>query len=197
VRAPDFDELVGDGLESAERERLRRVHDLLVAAGPPAEVPAALSVPPVVGLRRRRIAAAAALAATLAAAAFAGGWLARGDDGADRAFEVRREVPMHGTENAPTAAGSLRLGYPDSRGNWQMLVNVNGLRPLPDGGYYELLLTKNGKPIVTCGTFKVGRSGDAAVQLGASYRLTDFDGWIVRPYVHGRDRLNRTVVLRT
>jgi hypothetical protein len=35
------------------------------------------------------------------------------------------------------------------------------------------------------------------VRLGASYRLRDFDGWVVRPYVHGRDKLNQTVVLRT
>ena len=32
---PDFDELVGTDLDPAERERLERVHELLVAAGPP------------------------------------------------------------------------------------------------------------------------------------------------------------------
>ncbi len=30
---PDFDELVGTDLDSAERARLERVHELLVAAG--------------------------------------------------------------------------------------------------------------------------------------------------------------------
>jgi len=32
---PDFDELVGSDLEPSERARLERVHELLVAAGPP------------------------------------------------------------------------------------------------------------------------------------------------------------------
>ena len=36
-RDPDFDELVPDA-EEGERERLRRVHDMLVAAGPPPEL---------------------------------------------------------------------------------------------------------------------------------------------------------------
>jgi hypothetical protein len=193
VRTPDFDELIGRDLDEHERARLRRVHDMLVAAGPPAEVPAALSSPPVIGFRRRRV-AALLLAAALAVAAFAGGWLARGGD---ESFEVRREVSMRGTDAAPVASGSLQLGYPDKDGNWPMLVSVRGLRPLPEGGYYELLLTKNGKPIVTCGTFKVGPSGETRVRLGASYKLSEFDGWIVRPYVHGRDKLNETIVLRT
>jgi len=33
TRPPNFDDLVGTDLEPAERERLRRAHDLLVAAG--------------------------------------------------------------------------------------------------------------------------------------------------------------------
>jgi hypothetical protein len=194
VRAPDFDELIGDDVDEVERARLRRVHDMLVAAGPPADMPAALASPPVVGFRRRRV-AAVLLAAALAVGAFAGGWLVRGGD--DGSFDVRREVPMRGTEAAPVASGSLQLGYPDEHGNWPMLVTVRGLQPLPEGGYYELLLTKNGKPVVTCGTFKVGASGETRVRLGASYKLSEFDGWIVRPYVHGREKLNRTIVLRT
>jgi hypothetical protein len=194
VKTPDFDELIGDEVDDAERARLRRVHDLLVAAGPPADVPATLASPPVVGARRKRV-ALALLAAAVALAAFAGGWLAHG--ASDDSFEVRAEVPMHGTQAAPIASGSLRLGYPDDHGNWPMLVVVRGLRPLPKSGYYELLLTKKGKPVATCGSFKVGPNGEAEVRLGASYRLSDFDGWVVRPYVHGRDRLNQTVVLRT
>jgi hypothetical protein len=193
VRTPDFDELIGDDVDEVERVRLRRVHDMLVAAGPPADIPAALASPPVVGFPRRRL-AAVLLAAALAVGAFAGGWLARGGEAS---FDVRREVPMRGTEAAPVASGSLQLGYPDEHGNWPMLVTVRGLQPLPEGGYYELLLTKDGKPVVTCGTFKVGPSGETRVRLGASYKLTEFDGWVVRPYVHGREKLNRTVVLRT
>jgi hypothetical protein len=194
VKSPDFDELIGDDVDDAERARLRRVHDLLVAAGPPADMPATLASPPVVGLRRKRV-ALGLLAAALVVAAFVGGWLARG--ASDDPFEVRAEVAMRGTAAAPVASGSLRLGYADEHGNWPMLVVVRGLEPLPKSGYYELLLTKKGKPVATCGSFKVGPDGEAKVRLGASYRLSDFDGWVVRPYVHGREKLNETVVLRT
>jgi hypothetical protein len=36
---PNFDELIGPDLPPGDRERLRRVHELLVAAGPPPEMP--------------------------------------------------------------------------------------------------------------------------------------------------------------
>ena len=38
-RGPSFDDLVGDDLAPAERERLLRVHELLIQAGPPPELP--------------------------------------------------------------------------------------------------------------------------------------------------------------
>ena len=191
MKTPDFDELVGD-VAPDERERLRRAHDLLVAAGPPPEVlPARLTRPPVVALRRRRF-AALALAAAIAVGAFAGGWFARGGG---EEFEVRRAVPMRPTSAAPEAAALIELGYPDESGNWEMLVNVSGLEPLPEGGYYVLLLTKDGEPVATCGSFKVDDDGQTTVRLGASYRLDEFDGWIVRPYVHDRERLNETTLL--
>jgi hypothetical protein len=103
---------------------------------------------------------------------------------------------MHAT-NASGASALIKLGYPDELGNWPMLLVVRGLRPLPDGGYYELLLTKDGKPVATCGSFKVRESGATTVRLGASYRLSEFDGWVVRPYVHNRAQLNRQIVLTT
>ena len=78
-----------------------------------------------------------------------------------------------------------------------MVVKVEGLKQLPKGGYYELLLTKDGKPVAVCGSFKVDPEGVTEVRLGASYDLRRFDGWVVRPYIHGRDRFNRTVVLQT
>ena len=46
MSGPDFDELVGgDDLPGPERERLQRVHELLVAAGPPPELPPELVQP--------------------------------------------------------------------------------------------------------------------------------------------------------
>ena len=193
MSGPNFDELVGADLPPAERERLRRVHELLVAAGSPPDMPKLLASPPARALSRRRV-AALLIAAALALAAFGAGWLlgAPNDE-----FDVSRAVPMRSTSNAPNASGLIELGYPDDEGNWPMLVTVRGLKPLPEGGYYELLLTRDGKPVAVCGSFKVKPQGETTVQLGASYNLRNFDGWVVRPYVHDRDAFNELIFLTT
>jgi hypothetical protein len=151
-----------------------------------------MASPPVRGFPRRRV-ATLLIAAAIGLTAFAAGWVLRGDDN----FDVRASVPMQGTAKAPGAAGLIELGYGDDDGNWPMVVKVSGLDPLPKGGYYELLLTIKGKPVAVCGSFKVKPEGQTEVRLGASYDLRRFDGWVVRPYMHGRNRFNRTVVLRT
>ena len=193
TRPPDFDELIGPDLPPGDRERLRRVHDLLVAAGPPPEMPQLLASPPVRALPRRRV-VALLIAAALALAAFGAGWLLSGPTDE---FDVRRAVPMQSTANAPNASALIELGYPDDEGNWPMLVTVRGLKPLPEGGYYELLLTRDGRPVAVCGSFKVKSDGATTVRLGASYDLSNFDGWVVRPYVHDRDAFNELIVLKT
>ena len=193
MTGPDFDELVGRDVAPAERERLRRVHDLLVAAGPPPEMPRLPASAQVRTLPRRR-AVALVIAAALAVAAFGAGWLLRGTSDE---FEVRRAVPMHATANAPNASALIELGYADEQGNWPMLVTVRGLKPLPKNGYYELLLTRDGKPVAVCGSFKVKAEGATTVRLGASYNLRNFDGWVIRPYVHERDAFNELVFLKT
>ena len=191
--SPNFDDLIGPELPPEDRERLRRVHELLVAAGPPPEMPELAASPPVRSHPRRRV-AALLIAAALALAAFVAGWLV---GRSDSDFDVRAAVAMRGTAAAPAASGTIELGYGDDEGNWPMLVEVSGLEPLPKGGYYELLLTKNGEPVVACGSFNVGDDGNASVRFGASYNLRNFDGWVVRPWVRGRDELNKTVVLTT
>jgi hypothetical protein len=193
MSGPNFDELVGADLPPGERERLRRVHDLLVAAGPPPEMPQLLASPRVRALRPRRV-AALLIAAALAVASFGAGWLL---GGTNDEFEVRRAVPMRSTANAPNASALIELGYPDDDGNWPMLVTVRGLKPLPNGGYYELLLTSEGRPVAVCGSFKVKSQGATTVRLGASYNLRNFDGWVIRPYVHNRDEFNQLVFLKT
>jgi hypothetical protein len=188
-RPPDFHELVGEDLPAEERERLRGVHDLLVAAGPPPELSPALERAPSVGgavhfLPRRRRAAVLLLAAALAAAAFGGGFLAGAvtREGTESAVTV---IPMHGTRAAPNALASISLEDIDKAGNWPMRFTVQGLPKLPRGGYYELYLTRDGRIAATCGTFNV-HGGRTTVRLNAPYRLRSFDGWVVTRHLPGR-----------
>jgi len=186
-REPDFDELVGrDDLDPAEAARLERVHRLLLEAGPPAELPPELAATPdaprarVIGLPRRRAAAAAVLAAALAAAAFGGGYLV-GHDGSG--FEAQgRTITMQGRG---ARLASIRLGPADASGNWPLVLRVRGLPELPAGGYYELLLTRDGELGPTCGTFRV-HGGVTEVQLNAPYKLRSWDGWVVVAHPAGK-----------
>ena len=182
---PDFEELVGNDLTARERERLQHAHELLVAAGPPPELPPSLESPParptgseIAYFPRRRWAAAAVAAAAVAAAAFGGGYLV-GHDPGNSGFAAQKVVAMHGTGAAPTGAqASLKLGERDAAGNWPMLVNVSNLQKLPKGGYYVLYLTRRGKPIAPCGSFVV--EGDrTSLQFTEPYELARFDGWVV------------------
>ena len=45
-QTPQFGDLVGNDFSPGERERLERVHDMLVAAGPPPELPQELAEAP-------------------------------------------------------------------------------------------------------------------------------------------------------
>ncbi|HEU0335774.1 MAG TPA: anti-sigma factor [Gaiellaceae bacterium] len=182
MSGPEFDDLVGRDVPADERERLRHVHDLLVEAGAPPELPEGLQPVPdeeranVYPLfPKRRWAAAAALAAALAAATFGVGYLV-GDR--EATAEPARVVVMDGTSDASAARASLAVYDVDEAGNWPMELTVRGLPPLPGGELYELWLTKDGKLAAPCGVFAVG-SGTTVVPLTAPYSLRDFDGWIV------------------
>lgn len=181
TREPDFNEMVGDDLSTEERARLERVHELLVAAGPPPELTPALAEPDTaepetpVMLPRRRAGALLALAATIALLAFLGGFLA-GQKG--EGFSTVRAIPMHGTGLARNASGTLDLGKFDKSGNWPLRFEVRGLKPLPKRGYYEMWLTKDGEPVASCGRFSVSE-GTSTVRLNAPYNLGRYDGWVV------------------
>ena len=199
-REPNFDELVGgDDLSPEEAARLERVHDLLVAAGPPPELPPRLAEPqptpredsPVAFLPRRRTGLALALAAAIALVTFVGGFVAGQHRG--KQFATRYTVPMHGTAFASNASAVIRIGNDDSNGNWPLKVVVHGLRQLPEGQFYEMYLTRDGKRVATCGTFRL-TSGDS-VQLNAPYNLRTYTGWVVTR--EGRDAPTHPVVLRT
>jgi hypothetical protein len=175
-----FDELVGDIDDPEERDRLRRVHQLLLSVDPPPEVSSALREPPqpepVRLVPRRRRAALALLAAALAAAVFGVGWLAgaRSDD-----VHAVFVVPMAGTAQAAGASASIELLPQDASGNWPMNVRIRGLTPSRDrSDYYELWLTKDGKVADPCGRFTV-HTGLTKVVLSVPYGLREYDGWIV------------------
>ena len=172
-RRPSFDELVGDDLTPAERERLLRVHDLLVEAGPPPDLPIEAPIP--IRPRRRR-GALIAIAAALAVSVFAVGVVV-----GDRAGGQKADfsVAMSGTAAATGASGSLMVFGIDEAGNWPMKFAVDGLAPAPSGRPYELWLTKDGKLAALCGGFLTKPDGSATVPMNAPYKFKEFDGWVV------------------
>jgi hypothetical protein len=173
-RAPDFETLVGDDLDATERERLRRVHDLLVEAGPPPDLPPRAAVVPLA--RRRRRGVLLAVAAALAVAAFALG-IAVGDGSRGRTTDF--VVPMSGTESAVDASASLVVYHLDEAGNWPMELEVEGLPPSSNDRVYELWLTRDGRAVAICGSFLTEDDGSASVPMNAPWPLDEFDGWLI------------------
>lgn len=175
-----FDDLVGDELDPAERERLLGVHELLVQAGPPPELSPELALAPpvasgtVIALPRRYRFTAVAAAAAVAIVLFGAGYLIGGTNGGGGAT-VLRTVEMTG---AGGATASLAVLAKDDAGNWPMELTVRGLPPLARGQSYELWLTRNGELAESCGSFVVAAE-ETVVSLNAPYRLSDYTGWVV------------------
>jgi hypothetical protein len=201
TREPDFNELVGEDLPPAEAERLRRAHDLLLAAGPIPELPPGLAEPSLGERRtrqdenvyqllpRRRAGAALALAAAIALVAFLGGYLAGyRHDG----FTAQYSVPMHAAVGL-NASAQIKIGDRDSHGNLPLRLEVKGLPKLNHGGYYEMYLT-HGKRIWKCGTFAAGGQKTVKVPLSIPYNLQNGDGWIVTKELPGRPVPGPTVL---
>jgi hypothetical protein len=199
----DFRDLVDtEGLEPDEAERLRRVHDLLVQAGPPPDLPPSLEQTPEAEdaeivqfplLPRRRWAVLAVAAAAILLVAFAGGYFF-GHSKAPSSLEVERVVPMRATTG--DAQGIIRIAGHDDVGNWPMEVEVTGLPKQPNhGSYYELWLTQNGKPTEPCGIFRVGDS-TTTVRMTVPYDFSKADGWVVTAQ-HDGTRAPGPVVLTT
>lgn len=192
TRTPDFDELVGPDLGREERERLERVHDLLVIAGPPPELTPELERGPTLAMTlgrssRRRVERRVALlaaAVTVLAVAFLGGYLAgHGNAGS---LAPGHTLKLVGTAQAPGALAALHVQEADPAGNWPMTLTVTGLPKLPARGYYEVFLTRNGKIFAPCGTFLVkSPTGAVSVQLNAPYHLHRGDSWVVTQQLPG------------
>ena len=176
----NLDDILEGVDDPQERERLRRVHELLLSVeAPPEHSPTLAQAPlprPEPLLPRRRRGALALLAAALAVAAFGAGWLggAHSDD-----VEPQAEILMHGVDEARGSYGTIELLPQDASGNWPMRVLVRGLQPSRDReDFYELWLTKGGKLAESCGRFTV-HPGVTTVTLSVPYGLRQFDEWVV------------------
>jgi hypothetical protein len=182
---PNFFDLVGDEGTPEELAQLRRAHDMLVAAGPPPELSPRLAEAPRAQsssslLPRRRRSAAFLLAAAVVASAFGIGLLIGDRDSSG--FTESRAVPMHGVGQLASARATLGVGDQDSAGNYPLKMTVRGLPRLQNGAWYELLLSKGGKPTLSCGSFAAATKG-VTVRLSVPYDLSKFpklfDGWVV------------------
>ena len=189
----DLRELVGDDVPPAEMDLIARADAALRTTPAPPESSESLAarIRSIPGQRvrpdRRRILAGLAVAAAIAGAAFGIGLWANGDEGSDGRGE---QVTLAATPDAPRNAQLvLEVLPPDKAGNWAMLGEVKGLQPLPQGSYYEMWLTKNGKLAEPCGRFVVDENGRAKdVWFNAPYEFGHYERWVVVSVRPGEER---------
>jgi hypothetical protein len=195
----EFDQLVDlTGVSPEDRARMQKVHELLVAAGPPTDLPAGLDrTPPevvesggssggatvIAFPRRRRAAAAILVAAAVAALCFGGGYVLANQARSSNTIDVVRTVPLQGEANS---FASLKVGAADSDGNWPVQLTVKGLPPLSGASaHYILMVSQGGKPTWVCGMFKVGSSGTTTVTFSVPYRINGSTKWAVTKMTPG------------
>ncbi len=197
--SPRFEDIVDEDLSPGERERLERVHNLLVAAGPPAELPPQLERGPTLAMtlaRKRRsgqrrlmlLAAAIAVFAVVFVAGFAVG-------NSNNGIVGTHTLKLVGTKQASGALASLVIQNADDAGNWPMTLSATGLSKLPKHGYYEVYLWRDGKAVAPCGVFVVpGNAGAVSVHLNAPYQLRKGDSWVVTKQLPGSNRVGPVVL---
>jgi hypothetical protein len=197
-REPNFDDLVGTETRGAERERLRSAHELLLQAGPPADLPPQLRKAPsmdVVRLKPRRTVKRRALvlvaAAVLVGAVFGAGYGIGNRGGSTSAKDgIVKTLALTGTKIAPKAQARLDVWRPEGE-NWPMTLHVAGL---PKNARYEVYLVRNGKPWGACGTFLVSDSSRLTLHLNAPYLLKPGDSWVVTRLGPGGAEPGQTVL---
>ena len=75
-----------------------------------------------------------------------------------------------------------------------MEMTVTGLPEQPQrAAYYELWLTKNGKPTLPCGTFRV-HGKTTTVRFTVPYSLKGVDGWVVTAHQPGEAEPGKVVL---
>ena len=147
--------------------------------------------------KRRRPAALLGIAAAAAAAAFIIGY-AVGQK--QNSFSAQATVPMHGVGAMAAARADIAIADHDEGGNYPLQMRVDGLRDAPKGGWYELLLSKKGKPTASCGDFAVD-GGETTVRLSVPYDLQSwhqknlYDGWVV--VLHRAGQKTAPIVMTT
>ena len=186
MKTPDFDDIVGTEGSPEELAELRQVHNLLLSADPPPELPK----PRRKKAPRRRpafarswAAAAFGFAAVLASLT-AGLAIGRTFGHSGEAHQAFSRT-MHGIGTAAAASAVIKVGSEDTSGNRTLRMAVHSL-PSLQRGYYTLYLTEKGKPLVACGVFRTGATGNANVSMNAPADLAEYDGWIVSAVVPGQ-----------
>ena len=200
----DFDELIGNEPQGPERDRLRRAHELLLAAGPPPELSPELEAGPTLAMtlgrppkRHRHRLALAAAAAIAVAAVFLGGYIV-GNSNHNGNPSAIHTIELSGTSFAPSALASLRVLPEDLAGNWPMTLAVSGLPALPQDGYYAVYLVRGGKPWKPCGWFTVDSPRKTVtISMNAPYQLEQGDSWIVTMQAAGTNGAGRAVLRPT
>ncbi len=195
----DFDELIGADVGREERARLLGVHQLLVEAGPPPELPPALEdvhVPDPAkvrgarkksGLRRALLIAAALLVLVIT---FTVGW----SIGHGPVVRTATTIALSGTKAAPRATGTLDV-MQEVSGNRPMKLSVRGLPPVAAPEYYDVWLVRDGKPWAPCGEFVVSRrTSSLTLTLNAPYALKSGDTWIVTRHTYKQPGAGATVL---
>jgi hypothetical protein len=202
TREPNFDELIDAETTGAERERLRRTHELLLQAGSPPELSPELERGPTLGMtlqRPRRAVKPRAMLLLAAAIAIvlvfvAGYAVGNGRNGKSTAGSSVIRLALKGTSLAPNAQATLEV-WQSEAGNRPMRLSVVGLPQLPGNGTYDVYLVRNGKPWGSCGTFRVaGSSGPLTVSLNAPYSLRKGDIWVVTQPGPGGSAPGKTVL---
>jgi hypothetical protein len=188
TREPSFEELIGAETTGEERERLRQTHELLLQAGPPAELPPGLQKAPQIGVvslqERRRVMkqrTLLVLAAALAVVAvFFAGYAVSNQrhNSSVSGRTLAKVVSLKGTARAPGAKGELEVWHP-SAGNWPMKLRVSGLTRLPPRFYYAVYWVRDGRILAPCGQFRVDGPQALTVSLNAPYPLQPGDTWVV------------------
>lgn len=207
-REPNFDDLVGTETRGAERERLRGVHDLLVQAGPPPELPPQLEKAPtfeepsskVTRLRPQRSTTRRVLvllaAAVAVAAVFAAGYGVGNRGGDISVVPAAQTLNLKGTSLAPHAKATLGVWHAHD-GNVPMTLNVVGLRKLAPHTYYDVYLVRGGKlrPWGLCGSFRVSSSSRVvSLSFNAPYGFEKGDSWVVTRPGPGGSEPGKTVL---